>query len=659
MSSGEPPCTDRAPAGCDVLLVVMPFGPLLNPSLGLSLLKASLGELRARIDYLTLPFADLIGADLYQWITLGAPSEWLLGDWIFAGALYGDSREDGYLDRVIRGHGPHPPADERRLDELRRARRLAGPFLESCRERIARASPRIVGFTNAFAQQTASLALARSVKNERPETFILFGGANCEGVMGREIVRQFPFVDAAVSGEGDRVFPQLCRLALDGQPVGDLPGVVTRDRLSDAGSAPQNAPPVQDMDALPYPEYDDFFSQWEASETGRRLAPFVLFETSRGCWWGNAQHCTFCGLNGSTMAFRSKSPERAFAELAYLSHRYPDRFILAVDTILDVRYFATLIPELIRSPLPIDLFYALKGNLRKDQIRSLRDAGITWIQPGVESLDDDILKLMRKGETGLQNIQLLKWCQELGVRTRWNFLWGFPGEPVEAYEQMARLVPLLTHLSPPQNAGRIRLERFSPSFELGTELGFVDIEPSPAYWHIYPFEPEALHNLAYHFAFRYADGRDVNAYTRPLAREIERWRSVYSESRLLFESRGEELRIWDLRPVASELLTVLTGLERFLVLACDRIRSLERLVEEAEAAEGRPVPVEEIEERLQPLLDRGLMIRQGDRLLSLAIAAHGDGDGANASVPGADVGALPPSRGGRARGIRGGLSRAR
>jgi len=81
------------------------------------------------------------------------------------------------------------------------------------------------------------------------------------------------------------------------------------------------------------------------------------------------------------------------------------------------------------------------------------------------------------------------------------------------------------------------------------------------------------------------------------------------------ESRGEELRIWDLRPVAVETLTVLTGLERDLYLACDGVRGLGRLSGETGAAK------EEIEERLAPLLERGLMVRQGDLLLSLAISA--------------------------------------
>ena len=600
-------------AACDVLLAVLPFGPLLQPSLGLSLLKAGLEastDASARVEYLTLPFGDLLGADFYQWVAAEVPSEWVLGDWIFADALYGEDEPDGgYFAEVLRGVEPE------RLAQISEARRLAGPFLEACLERVRRAAPRIVGFTNAFAQQTASLALARRIKEEMPETFTLFGGANCEGVMGREILRAFPFVDAVVSGEGDRVFSRLVERILAGEPFGDLPGVHTLESLQD-DEVPGNAPTVLEMDSLPVPGYDDFFAQWEASEIRHEKSPVVLFESSRGCWWGAAKHCTFCGLNGSTMTFRSKSPERAFQELTGLAERYPDRFILVVDNILDLRYFDRLIPELARAPRRLDLFYALKANLRKDQLRALRDAGITRIQPGIESLSDDVLRRMRKGETALQNLQLLKWCKELGLQAAWNLIWGFPGEPAGEYERMAELLPLLTHLTPPQTAKSIRLDRYSPNFELGPELGFESIEPCRAYRHVYPLPPEALQNLAYHFDFRYPDGRDVEAYTAPVAREIERWRAVHGESSLTAVDRGAALWIWDLRPAATQALTVLEGLERDLYLACDGIRGLRRLAGEM------ALPADEIEARLQPLLDRGLMLRQGDLLLSLAIPSR-------------------------------------
>src|SRR5258705_5199167 len=104
----------------------MPFGPLLQPSLALSLLKASLEGPSARVEYLTLPFADLAGADFYQWVANEASNEWVLGDWIFAGALYGEDGLDdgylGYLEGVIRRGDPG--IGEERLAEIVRARRL-------------------------------------------------------------------------------------------------------------------------------------------------------------------------------------------------------------------------------------------------------------------------------------------------------------------------------------------------------------------------------------------------------------------------------------------------------------------------------------------------------------------------------------------------------
>jgi len=57
-------------------------------------------------------------------------------------------------------------------------------------------------------------------------------------------------------------------------------------------------------------------------------------------------HCTFCGLNGTGMKHRSKSPERVLAELSQLSGRYGIRSFQFVDNILDMSYFKTVLPKL-------------------------------------------------------------------------------------------------------------------------------------------------------------------------------------------------------------------------------------------------------------------------------------------------------------------------
>ena len=47
----------------------------------------------------------------------------------------------------------------------------------------------------------------------------------------------------------------------------------------------------------------------------------------------------------------------------------------------------------------------------------------------------DILRLMRKGVTAIQNIQTLKWCFEHDVEASWNILYGFPGERASQYDR--------------------------------------------------------------------------------------------------------------------------------------------------------------------------------------------------------------------------------
>ena len=118
----------------------------------------------------------------------------------------------------------HDPS--RRPSSRRSGARERGPPLSSTvrSAEVLAHRPQLVGFTSVFQQHVASLALARRIKAAAPATVVVLGGANCEGVMGAETVRSFAFVDAAVSGEGDLVFPELARRVLEGRPLEDLPG---------------------------------------------------------------------------------------------------------------------------------------------------------------------------------------------------------------------------------------------------------------------------------------------------------------------------------------------------------------------------------------------------------------------------------------------------
>jgi ribosomal peptide maturation radical SAM protein 1 len=612
-----------------VVLVSMPFDSPFQPSIGLSLLKAALAPLAipVQILYLTLRFAERIGTSTYaEIVRLTSSVRDLAGDWVFAAALFDSTRLDeaAYVNDILRRGWPardSKAAREAFIDRLLDVRAQVDSFLDESVEHIASCRPRLVGFTSVFQQQVASLALAKRLKEKFPGIFVVFGGANCEGVMGAEVVRQFPFVDAVVSGEGDLIFPELVQRVLHAEPVSDLTGVYTRrniDAMALNGTY-GNAPPIRDLDVLPMPDYDDFFDQLRASRLDRRYPASILFETSRGCWWGERSHCTFCGLSDATMPFRGKSARRAVDELVHLTSRYSGCAVVGVDWILNVRAFDDFLPELAARRLDVELFYEVKANLKKAQVRLLRDAGVRVIQPGIESFSNDVLARMRKGVRGLQNIQLLKWCKEFGITPQWNLLWGFPHEQPEEYARMAALLPLLTHLTPPQTASAIRIDRFSPNFDRAEALGFADVQPFAAYRHIYPFEPEVVANLAYYFTYGYREPQDVERYTADVVREVRRWQQLHPESDLFSIDLGTVLLVCDLRG-GGEALVTLSGLQRLLYELCDTACPLATLQQKTGEATSTAVSATELDALLEPLLDRGLMVREGMSYLSLAIS---------------------------------------
>lgn len=597
-----------------VVFPVVPFADIGRPAMGVGLLiaEARAAGHSAEAVYLNIDLAGLVGMRPYQRIATSFPPNLLIGEWIFAGELFGDgtaSPQDFIADILM----PFLGEDADLYASMMRIRQLLPTYLDRCIAEIMARRPDVVGFSTVFHQTCACLALAQRLKALPDPPVVVFGGANCEGEMGWQMIRSFPWIDYLCSGEADISFPRLLdRLAARGNDP--VPGVLEQGA---AEKAPLRSVGVTAMDALPYPDFDDYFARLASSPLAGQFDGHLVFETSRGCWWGAKHHCTFCGLNGDTMAFRSKSPDRAFAEITWLAERHKAARIGCVDNILDMKYVTTLFPRLAQAGYRLDLFYEVKSNLRLDQLRLMRAGGVTQIQPGIESFSDPVLKLMQKGCTGFQNIQLMRWCSELGIEVSWNVLAGFPGEEPEEYAAMARLMPRLTHLDPPCSCGILRLDRFSPFHSRAEELGIRRMRPARAYFYVYPLGRRELQRLAYFFDFDHADGRDPDSYIRPVQAEVLRWQAARMAAAgppaldAEFDAGGVTIR--DSRAVATRPLHRLEGLAARLYALCDSTATLAGLASSADAAPSR------IEAALDQLDRDRLITRQGDRVLALAV----------------------------------------
>jgi ribosomal peptide maturation radical SAM protein 1 len=363
---------------------------------------------------------------------------------------------------------------------------------------------------------------------------VILGGPNCEYPMGRELLNNFNFIDAICSGEGESAFISVLEYLKNNKTTCLHKNMTFRKGDVSEKILLLNSNNKVFLDELPFVDYDDYFFQMKNFLENKKIKPRVLLETSRGCWWGEKSHCTFCGLNGSSMEFRSKSPKRALSEIKEIKKKYPNTPISVVDNIIDYKYFDTLLVDLAEEEVNVELFYETKANLKKEQLIKMRKAGITRIQPGIESLSSNVLKIMKKGVKSIQNICLLKWCIEEGIKPEWNLLCGFPNEDHHDYEIMYNFMPSIFHLTPPCSSSVIRLDRYSPLYEDRDNRNIKNVRPYSSYYEIYDIPEKSIEKIAYYFEFDYTNKINSNAYIDKLIKQTKRWSNLNEHAYLIY-----------------------------------------------------------------------------------------------------------------------------
>jgi ribosomal peptide maturation radical SAM protein 1 len=306
--------------------------------------------------------------------------------------------------------------------------------------------------------------------------------------------------------------------------------------------------------------------------------------------------------------------------LADLTRRYRSFEFAAVDNILDPSYLEKLFKRLSQTGVDYEIFYEVKANLTREQIKVLCEGGIRRLQPGIESLSSRVLKLMRKGATAIQNLNTLRWARYYGIRVGWNLLWGFPGERIDDYQGQLNLLKRITHLEPPRAAGRIWMERYSPIFAERCEFPAKFVRPEASYGYVYPRRVD-LERVAYYFDYELENTLPDESFDET-CRHVESWQSAWENETwptLTYRYSPEFLQIEDRRDSNSPMM----------------FSFIEPLGSIYAACSDRPLPPDEVRRRLQldqpereiedllvEFCNLGLMMREGHSFLSLAIPAR-------------------------------------
>ncbi len=610
-------------------LINAPFASLRLPSLALTQLKSVLdaalpGRVSTEVLYLNHDFAERIGVELYQHIAVDMEAPYNgFGDWFFRQAAFPDlpDNTDLYFQRYFPKRSPE---NQSLKETIRECRHRLPEVLDDLITRYKLDEQDLVGFTSMFSQNVACFALARRIKERNPQSLIVIGGANCETPMGEEIVKNIPSVDFVFSGGALKNFPEFLQACLDGDNAKreHIQGVYSksncRNLLSSAAGTVGAELPLD----VPVPlNYDQFLESLERRFPG--MEPILLFETSRGCWWGQKAHCTFCGLNGQSMNYRAMSPDLA-RNLIESLFKYSSRVsrLQCVDNIMPKTYPKEVFAHL-DTPANMKIFYEVKADLTDEDMHLLARARVKEVQPGIESLSTSTLKLMKKGTTVFQNLRFLNMCLTCDIFPCWSLLVGFPGERAAVYEKYLSDIPKIVHLPPPSGVYPVRPDRYSPYQVRAKEFG-MDLHPTDFYDLVYPFKPQVLQNLAYFFRDRNFAADYFVAMVEWFERvrgQVESWKhrwdpATHAQPPFLYfkESEVGSPVVHDTRQGAMIEHHISSAGYRLLQHLV-KPRNRAELASERSNANGVDIAAE-----LAILEDLGLLFQEGENVMSLVLA---------------------------------------
>jgi ribosomal peptide maturation radical SAM protein 1 len=608
------------------LFVVPAMRNIYTPPLGVSILQAGLKKngVPAEVLYTNLMFVRKYGEACHLYLAEVGP---ILCDYLFSYWLFERTPEDlRNFARVLDQDFPWVLDMFKILMPYKNIHEIlawfveaAGKVIDETLREIAGRRIKYLGLSSNMTENCFCLLVIRRVKLLCPEIVTIMGGANCAGEMGEELFGKFPEIDYLCQGEAEKSLLKLIAvLQKDGKPGEPIEGVLAREYQNHPDYHPRDAI-VLNLDESPDPDYQDYYDQradlpvkWERRQT------ILLLESSRGCWWAAKHRCAFCGLNPFHKDFRSKSMAYVTGQFARVTQKYPADVLFFPDALPDHAFFKNVLPELAKYRGP-GLWVETIGAVTRQQFDLFADANVHAVQPGIESFSARSLKLMGKCTSVLANLQTLKWSMEVGIYSKWNFLYGIPGEAPEEIAELETLVAKITHFYPPCGPWKINLQRFSRYFESPEQYGLEPILIPDAYQCLYPLPEESLKKLLYFFDSQYfRDWTRSDAWKR-LAKATGNWHRIFWRSHLVYVTRPKGSLILDTRPCRSRIWRRLSALESRIYEYCDKNHTQSEII----AFLGRDTNEREVNEILRRFVDDRIMIEHHGYYLGLAVKLTG------------------------------------
>jgi len=308
----------------------------------------------------------------------------------------------------------------------------AGLTADRIAEIVQTRRPGLVGISSTTVAFHRAVEVAAAIKRDPGSPPVVLGGPHVTANPD-SLLAGLAF-DWGIVGEGEISLLALVEALAAGADTTTLPGLARRS--GDRVVVNPRAPLIENLDELPLPAYDLIgdIKAYTPPPSNYRSLPVMNVVTSRGC----PNRCTFCDRAVFGNRFRPMGAARIAEEIGYLRETFGVKEIAFVDDTftVDKRRVYDLFALLRERGLRVDWTCMSHVNTVDDELLAFMSAQGCWhISFGIESGNEQILRLIRKNITRERVAHVIGRCAALGIRTKGFFMIGHPGETAATIEE--------------------------------------------------------------------------------------------------------------------------------------------------------------------------------------------------------------------------------
>lgn len=279
-------------------------------------------------------------------------------------------------------------------------------------------------------------AFAGQIKRRYPDAFTLLVGTH-PSATAEETMHISPLIDGIARREYDEIVLQLAYALRDHKDLHGVKGLTFRDKEEIIHN--EDAPYIENLDAIPFAaEFIKKHLYVRDYVFAAAAFPSIQMFTGRGC----PAQCNFC-VYPQTMhghRYRLRSVDNVLDEIGYILDNLPEvkEIVFEDDTFTISK---ARVSEICKGMIErgyhkkIRWLCNARVNLDYETMCLMKKAGCHLIIPGIESVDPQILKNIRKGTTVEQIEAYIANARRAGLMVHACYMVGNEGETRETMEK--------------------------------------------------------------------------------------------------------------------------------------------------------------------------------------------------------------------------------